>query len=54
MTFGDVDVYKKRGYMFTLKTASHDVVTYEMSSKQFMLFVQSRGKEKEFKAWVKN
>ena len=54
MTFGDVDVYKKRGYMFTLKTASHDVVTYEMSSKQFMLFVQSRGKEKEFKSWVKN
>ena len=53
MTFGDVDVHKKRGYMFTLRTASSGVVIYEMSSKHFMLFLSSRGKEKEFSSWAK-
>lgn len=53
MTFGDTDVFKQRGYMFTLKTGSSNVITYEMSSKQFMLFLQSRSKEKDFSHWAK-
>lgn len=53
MTFGDVDAYKKRGYMFTLRTASSGVVIHEMSSKHFMLYLSSRGKDKDFGSWAK-
>ena len=53
MTFGDVDAYKKRCYMFTLRTASSGVVVYEMRSKHFMLFLTSRSKEKEFGSWAR-
>ena len=52
MTFGEDDVFKNRGYMFSLKAASSNVVTYEVTAKQFMLFLRSRGKEKDFKKWI--
>ena len=53
MTFGDVDVFKKRGYMFTLRAAESNIVTYEMRTKDFNLFLRSRGKASDFKIWIK-
>jgi len=31
-TFGDIDAFRQRGYMYTLRSASSDVVLYEVSS----------------------
>ena len=51
-TFGDIDAYKKRGYMYTLRTASSKVLLYEIYASDFMNLLKGQGgKESEFKRW---
>jgi len=51
-TFGDIDAYKKRGYMYTLRTASSKVLLYEIYASDFMNLLKGQGgKEREFKRW---
>ena len=47
-TFGDIDAYRNRGYMYSLKSASSDVILYEVDAKDFIVHVKSIGKDREF------
>lgn len=50
-TFGDIDAHRKRGYMYSVRAVSSDVVLYEVSASDFIVHIKSIGKEKRFKAW---
>jgi len=50
-TFGDIDAYRQRGYMYTLRSASSNLLLYEIKSSDFVLHLRSHGKEKEFRKW---
>ena len=53
-TFGDIDAYKKRGYMYSIRSASSNAVYYEVDAKDFVVHIKSINKEREFKRWQKN
>ena len=50
-TFGDIDAYRQRGYMYTLRTASSNCVFYECDARDFVTHIKSINKEREFKRW---
>ena len=52
-TFGDIDVFRQRAYMYTLRSASSDVILYEVSSNDLLIHLKSSGHEREFQNWSK-
>ena len=50
-TFGETDAYRKRAYMYTLRTASRQVLYYTVEASAFIVHIKSIGLEKVFKAW---
>lgn len=52
-TFGDVDAYRSRGYMYTLRTVSQDVHLFEIQTSDFLNMLKGHGREPEFRRWAK-
>ena len=52
-TFGDIDAYKERGYMYSLRTFSRHVEYYEISTEKFIMLINSVGKYKRFATYCK-
>ena len=52
-TFGDIDAYRRRGYLYTLRSASSNVLLYEIDAKDFIMHIKSIGNKNEFKKWQK-
>lgn len=52
-TFGDIDAYKKRNYLYSLKSCSSNVRYYEIDASKFVMHLCSHGKESQFKRWQK-
>ena len=52
-SIGDIDAYKQRNYMYTLKSVTRNLVYFEVDAKAFNLHIHSIGKDKVFKAWQK-
>ena len=44
-SFGDIDAYKQRNYMYTLRSLSNNVVIYEVESVRFINIMKSIGRE---------
>ena len=52
-SFGDIDVFKQRKYMYTLRTRTRNVRYWELDALKFELHVKSHGRESAFKIWQK-
>ena len=46
MSFGDIDAFKSRRYMYTYKTASNNVKLYQIDANDFVMYLRSNGKDK--------
>ena len=53
MTFGDIDAFKQRNYMFTLRARSRHVRYLEINSQKFVMHLMSCGRVNAFKIWQK-
>ena len=52
-TFGDIDAYKDRRYMYTLRTFSRDVRIWQIDAKKFLMYVKSHGRDNVLMHWQK-
>ena len=50
-TFGDIDAYKNRNYMYTLRARTRCVRFWEMDAEKFILHVKCFGRERAFNLW---
>ena len=53
MSFGDIDAYKDRNYMYTYKTVSNNVKMYQIDANDFVMYLRSNAKVKQFERWQK-
>lgn len=49
--FGDIDAYRERDFVFSLRSASKSCSFYEIEARDFVMHLKSHGKEREFKKW---
>ena len=54
MSFGDIDAFKKRRYMYTYKTVSNNVKLYQIDANDFVMYLRSNGKDNQFNKWQRN
>lgn len=50
-TFGDIDSYRQRKYLYTMRTYSSDVILYEFPVQDFVLHLKSNERELSFRKW---
>jgi len=53
-TFGDIDAFKQRRYMYTLRSKSRETRFYELDASQFVMHLRSNGKLNVFKQFCKD
>ena len=53
MTYGDIDAFKQRNYMFTLRARSRHVRYWEINAQKFVMHLQSCNRLNGFKNWQK-
>ena len=44
-TFGDVDAYKNRKYMYTVRSCSRHVTLYKIDARSFVMHLKSENKD---------
>ena len=48
-TFGDIDAYRRRNYMYSLKTASLGAEFYQVDAEKFVMLLEANQRLKQFK-----
>ena len=51
MSFGDIDAFRSRRYMYTYKTVSNNVKLYQIDANDFVMYLRSNGKDNQFNKW---
>lgn len=53
-THGEVDAFKERPYLYSLRTVTSNCVVYEVDSSEALMVIKTAAKDKDFRKYSKN